>query len=208
MFNKHIDTLFLITHTSTFNISLQALMLILQVITTFVANTPSSSTSDANKFSAALADRFYRTLYESLLDPRLSKSNKQAMYLNLLFKAMKHDTNLDRVKAFVRRFVQVLTAGVGGAGGPEFVAGGLYLLGEVRLLDFVRLPFAFDQLFCLLQLFSTVSGLRDMLKSTPSPEESETYDPRKRDPQYAHASATPLYELVGIPFCMTYPLTI
>ena len=29
-------------------------------------------------------DRFYRTLYESLLDPRLSTSSKQTLYLNLL----------------------------------------------------------------------------------------------------------------------------
>lgn len=131
MFKKHIDTLFLITHTSTFNISLQALMLILQVITTFAANAPSSSKASGSTFTTSLADRFYRTLYASLLDPRLSKSNKQAMYLNLLFKAAKIDQNLDRVKAFVRRFIQILAAGVGGSGGPEFIAGGLYLLGEV-----------------------------------------------------------------------------
>jgi len=51
------------------------------------------------------------------------------MYLNLLFKSLKSDENKERVKAFVRRFVQVL--GSGGGGGTEFVAGGLYLLGEV-----------------------------------------------------------------------------
>ncbi|TCD69479.1 hypothetical protein EIP91_007605 [Steccherinum ochraceum] len=177
IFQKHIDTLFLITHTSTFNISLQALMLILQVITTFAATAPSSSKASGNAFSAALADRFYRTLYESLLDPRLSKSNKQAMYLNLLFKAMKVDQKVERVKAFVRRLVQILVAGVGGSGGPEFVAGGLYLLGE---------------------LFSTVPGLRDMLKATTPTDDAEAYDPRKRDPQYAHASSSPLYELLPL----------
>ena len=54
------------------------------------------------------------------------------MYLNLLFKALKADPDKERVKAFVRRFVQVLASGGGGA--TEFMAGGLYLLGEVRLL--------------------------------------------------------------------------
>ena len=53
------------------------------------------------------------------------------MYLNLLFKAIKADTNLERVKAFVRRFIQVLVVGIGGSGGVEFTTGGLYLLGEV-----------------------------------------------------------------------------
>lgn len=54
------------------------------------------------------------------------------MYLNLLFKSIKADVggaSGDRVKALVRRFVQVLVAG--GSGASEFVAGGLWLLGEV-----------------------------------------------------------------------------
>ncbi|KAL4252111.1 CBF/MAK21 family protein [Abortiporus biennis] len=180
VFKKHIDTLFLITHTSTFNISLQALMLILQVITTLNStSTPSTSSTSGNSgnFATSLADRFYRTLYGSLSDPRLSKSNKQAMYLNLLFKALKADLNLERVKAFVRRFIQILVIGVGGAGGVEFVAGGLYLLGE---------------------LFSTVSGLRDILSSSKVTADAEPYDPKKRDPQYAHASSSPLYELIPL----------
>lgn len=130
-FNKHIDTLFLITHTSTFNISLQALMLILQVSSSLPASAPSTSTSEPTSLSASITGRFYRTLYSSLFDQRLSSSNKQAMYLNLLFKALKADTNMERVKAFVRRFVQILVAGVGGTGGVEFITGGLYLLGEV-----------------------------------------------------------------------------
>ncbi|OBZ73206.1 Uncharacterized protein C4F10.09c [Grifola frondosa] len=157
VFKKHIDTLFLITHTSTTTLA------------------PAASSSS---FATALTDRFYRTLYASLTDARLATSNKQAMYLNLLFKALKADRNVDRVKAFVRRFVQVLAVGVGGGGGVEFVAGGLYLLGE---------------------LFSTTPELKGMLSisvSKKSAVEGEEYDPRKRDPQYAHASASPIYELV------------
>ena len=136
VFVKHMDTLFLITHTSTFNISLQALMLILQVTTALPPATASTSKEGASTFSTSLKDRFYRTLYSSLLDQRLATSSKQAMYLNLLFKALKADTNVDRVKAFVRRFIQVLVVGVSGTGGVEFVAGGLYLLGEVSDLAF------------------------------------------------------------------------
>lgn len=137
VFKKHIDTLFLITHTSTFNISLQALTLILQISTALSDSAPPSSSKNAEpSFSRSLADRFYRTLYTSLLDPRLSTSNKQAMYLNLLFKALKADHNLERVKAFVRRFIQILAVGVGGTGGVEFVSGGLYLLGEVSGKDY------------------------------------------------------------------------
>lgn len=55
------------------------------------------------------------------------------MYLNLLFKSIKADAGNfegERVKAVVRRFVQVLVSGGGGA--TEFIAGGLFLLGEVK----------------------------------------------------------------------------
>ncbi|KZT01908.1 CBF-domain-containing protein [Laetiporus sulphureus 93-53] len=178
IFKAHIDTLFLITHTSTFNISLQALTLIFH-ITSSLASHSSSTNSSAAAFANSLTDRFYRTLYTSLTDVRLGESNKQAMYLNLLFKALKADKNIERVKAFVRRFVQVLTVGTGGGGSAEFVTGGSYLLGE---------------------LFQTVSSLRGLLNGERRSKvsEAETYDPRKRDPQFAHASATPMYELLPL----------
>ena len=84
------------------------------------------------------------------------------MYLNLFFKSVKADAAVavattdtegangseiateraergERVKALIRRFLQVLVSGGGGA--PEFIAGGLYLLGEVgvvvRLFSFL-----------------------------------------------------------------------
>ena len=122
-FKKHLDTLFLITHKSTFNITLQALLLIHQISTT--------ASSSSSSSIGSVTDRFYRTLYASLYDPRLSASSKQAMYLNLLFKCIKSDKNLERAKAFVRRFIQILASG--GGGGTEFTAGGLHLLGEVSL---------------------------------------------------------------------------
>lgn len=128
--NKNIDTLFLITHKSTFNISLQALTLIHHITTSLAP--PASST-----VSTKIADRYYRTLYASLHDPRLASSSKQAMYLNLFFKSLKSDENGERVKAMVRRFVQILACGgVGGSGGggTEFTVGGLYLLGEVSVI--------------------------------------------------------------------------
>ncbi|KAI0819759.1 CBF/Mak21 family-domain-containing protein [Trametes gibbosa] len=186
VFQKHIDTLFRITHTSTFNISLQALTLILQISTTL--SSPSSqqpstsSQASPSAFTTTLRDRFCRTLYASLTDPRLSTSNKQALYLNLLFKALKADHDAQRVAAFVRRFVQVLASGVGAGGAIEFVAGGLYLLGE---------------------LFGTTPSIKSLLyslKPRPAPAADDTapYDPRKRDPQYAHALATPMYELIPL----------
>ncbi|KAF9005217.1 CBF/Mak21 family-domain-containing protein [Cyathus striatus] len=167
--NEHIDTLFLITHTSTFNISIQALVLIQQI--------SSSLASNSSAVSKSIVDRYYRTLYVSLHDPRLANSSKQAMYLNLLFKSIKADAgneNGERIKAIVKRFTQVLTGG--GSGATEFVAGGLYLLGE---------------------LFSTIPGLRTLVTKGES-HNGEPYDPKKRDPQYAHASSSALWELTPL----------
>ena len=109
------STLFLLVHTSTFNISLRALTLIQQVAASFPPSSP-------------VVSRFYRALYATLLDSRLHTTRNQALFLNLLFKSLKADSNQSRIMAFVKRFCQVL---VNGFGGSEFVAGGLWLLGEV-----------------------------------------------------------------------------
>lgn len=106
------DTLFRITHSGTFNISIQALGLIYQVTAA----------------REAVSDRFYRTLYDSLLDPRLASSSKQALYLNLLFKAIKGDNSLPRQSAFIKRVIQILSLHQ-----AQFICGALFLMGEVRL---------------------------------------------------------------------------
>ncbi|CAE6415012.1 unnamed protein product [Rhizoctonia solani] len=174
MFDKHMNTLFRITHSAPFNISIQALVLIEKV-------------SSANK---SISDRFYRTLYDSILDPRLLTSSKQAMYLNLIFKAMKADKSYRRVVAFVKRMLQSLTVHQ-----PPFICGALYLLGE---------------------LFNTTPGLRDLLKDNEVKRNQvttsedledptrgdESYDPKKRDPQWANAHRTCLWEL--LPFLHHY----
>ncbi|KAF8888403.1 CBF/Mak21 family-domain-containing protein [Gymnopilus junonius] len=177
--DKHMDTLFLITHTSTFNISLQALVLIQHITASLSAPSSEPVSSSSSSLAKSITDRYYRTLYASLHDTRLAASSKQAMYLNLFFKSVKTDAgnaNNERVRALVRRFVQVLVS-AGSAGATEFVAGGLFLLGE---------------------LFSTTPGLRGMINEKPKKDVEEAYDPKKREPQFAHASALPLWELTPL----------
>lgn len=113
------NTLFLITHTGTFNTTIQALQLVFQICSQTLLQ--SGSTSSKNSI-----DRFYRTMYDSLFDARLMSSSKQAMYLNLLFKSLKADTQVTRVMAFVKRLLQAL-----GMHQPPFICGALYCLGEV-----------------------------------------------------------------------------
>jgi ribosome biogenesis protein MAK21 len=182
---RHLDTLFRITHSSNFNTSVQALMLIQQLA--------------ASKQLAV--DRFYRTLYESLLDPRLISSSKHALYLNLLFRAMKNDPDVRRVKAFVKRLIQVLSLHQ-----PSFVSGVLFMIAELHA--------TFPDLHTLLdepeeneddgeEVYKDAQedGSQANGASRETPETRFTrlaaYDGRKRDPEHSNAQRSCLWELVS-----------
>ncbi|XP_075993392.1 CCAAT/enhancer-binding protein zeta isoform X2 [Genypterus blacodes] len=107
---EQLDTLFRVVHLVKFNTAVQALMLLFQVM-------------DAQQ---TVSDRYYAALYRKLLDPGLSSSSRQSMFLNLLFKSLKADIVLRRVKAFVKRLLQVSAQQ-----SPSFACGALFLLSEV-----------------------------------------------------------------------------
>lgn len=192
---KHIDTLFRITHSSNFNTSIQALLLIQQLTTTH----------------QVAAERFYRTLYESLLDPRVATSSKQAQYLNLLYRALKDDLNMQRVKAFVKRIMQVLVLHQ-----PSFICGVFFLIRELEkkfpsltsLVDEPEADESDDE-----EVFRDVPDEEDERRSvsTAATDESSSrpkrtgYDPRKRDPQHSNADKACLWELVSQRSCITGP---
>lgn len=146
------------------------------------------------------SDRFYRTLYESLLDPRVATSSKQSLYLNLLFKSLKNDLNVRRVKAFVKRIVQVL-----GMHQPSFICGVFYLIRELEktfiglssLLDQPEDNDSDDE-----EVFRDVPDEDDeQLEPAPvdeskSSKSKEKYDPRKRDPEHSNADQSCLWELL------------
>lgn len=100
-----------IVHRSTFNCSIQALMLLFQVM---------------NTKKTDVADRFYRALYSKMIDPELRTTSNQGMFLNLMYRAMKTDVVVDRIKSFVKRLLQVCS------GMPsQFVCGAMVLISEV-----------------------------------------------------------------------------
>lgn len=208
------SSLFKITHLGTFNTSIQSLSLIFQVSQSAppTSSDPSSSTPATNP----VTDRFYRTLYDSLFDPRLLTSSKQAMYLNLLFRALKADRETKRVMAFVKRLCQMF-----GLAGVPFLSGALYLLGEVS-----HYGIWFGVMKLMRQLFSTTPGLKRMLiepeddgeeRFVDAPEAGEAprpvpvpavevggkdkvddgYDGKKREPLYAKAETSCLWEIVS-----------
>lgn len=176
------DTLFRITHSSNFNTSIQALMLIEQLATS----------------KHLSVDRFYRTLYESLLDPRLVTSSKHALYLNLLYRALKADLNIKRVKAFVKRMLQVVTLHQ-----PPFICGILFLVKELEAV-FPELKSLFSD--------PEEDGTEDeVFKDVPEDGEATiaevpvmkqsnhtaVYDGRKRDPEHSNADKSCLWDIVS-----------
>ncbi|KAI8907078.1 CBF/Mak21 family-domain-containing protein [Powellomyces hirtus] len=192
VFDTHMATLFRITHIGTFNTSIQSLSLIFQV----------------QSSRQSISDRFYRTLYGTLVDLRLYTASKQAMYLNLLFRAIKADTSTVRVKAFVKRLVQICAVA-----NVPFVCAALFLIGEVAktrpgIWAMVNLPEDKDE--------DDVERFVDVLdeEDRSAKEEQEAaavesaderegasgnkmakYDGKKRDPLYCNADSSCLWEL-------------
>lgn len=173
----HLDTLFRITHSSNFNTSIQALILIQQIA--------------ATKHLAV--DRFYRTLYESLLDPRLVTSSKQTLYLNLIFKSLKNDVDVRRVKAFVKRMLQIVNLHQ-----PPFICGILYLVAELEV--------TFKDLKSLLndpedneddgeEVYRDADAEDAPEKTDGTAKKSNAYDGRKRNPEFSNAHRSCLWEI-------------
>lgn len=105
---EHVDTLYRLVHLSSFNISLQVLMLLYHVT------------------GEKMADRFYAALYRKLTDSKLLTSTHQAMLLSLLYKALLKDTQTDRIKMFIKRLLQISLFVQ-----PSFSCGILYLVSRL-----------------------------------------------------------------------------
>lgn len=188
----HLDTLFRVAHSSNFNTSVQALILTQQICNGRVES----------------QDRFYRVLYESLLDSRLLTSSKQALYLNLLYKALRADYNEDRIKGFAKRLLQIATSHQ-----APFSCGVIYLLRELEKTC-PNLSSMVDE--STENLFDEEEVFRDVNEDTSSQPDLEKnaikendapqttgkahskYDPRKRDPIFASAKNAALWELAPL----------
>lgn len=182
-YERHLDTLFKVTHSSNFNTSIQALMLIQQL-------------QGSHQGSI---DRFYRTLYESLLDPRLLTSSKQALYLNLLFRALRSDLNVKRVKAFTKRLLQVVAMHQ-----ASFTCGSLYLFRELEGV-FANLETFIDQTEVNSDDEEDFRDVQEQLPNEASQNDGPSltrrnkptakYDGKKRDPEYSNADRSSLWEV-------------
>ncbi|OMH80027.1 Ribosome biogenesis protein MAK21 [Zancudomyces culisetae] len=149
---NYIQTLYRASHSSNFNVVIQTMMFLYQLT---IVNGISSK------------DRFYSSLYSTLLDYRIESSSKKALYLNLLLKAMQADSDIDRLAAFVKRIFQIILYQ-----STPFVCGLLYLISQVSM----KTPE-------ILTLWKTDSS-----------KNFTTYDPSKRDPRYSNAKSASYHE--------------
>jgi ribosome biogenesis protein MAK21 len=89
--SDQLDTLHKLVHVSSFGVALHALCLLHQVA----------------QASSAIEDRFYTSLYKKMLDPDVIKSKHHALFLNIVYKSLKSDTQLTRIQAFIKRLLQI-----------------------------------------------------------------------------------------------------
>jgi ribosome biogenesis protein MAK21 len=183
-FDTQLDTLYRITHSSNFNTGVQAMILI-QMIT---------------QTKQVTADRYYRTLYESLLDPRLMTSSKQVMYMNLLYKSLKSDLSVKRVQAFVKRIIQILPYHE-----ASFICSAIYLVSEIaKTVPSIGTMLSDPELLDEDEEEHFVDAPEDgdeqavAKKPTNGARQSSVYDARKRDPLHANADRSCLWELVPL----------
>uniref|UniRef100_A0A8C8FLT6 CCAAT/enhancer-binding protein zeta n=1 Tax=Oncorhynchus tshawytscha TaxID=74940 RepID=A0A8C8FLT6_ONCTS len=199
---EQLDTLFKVVHLAKFNTAVQALMLLFQVM-------------DSQQI---VSDRYYVALYRKLMDPGLTLCSRQSMFLNLLYKSLKADIVLRRVKGFVKRLLQVSCEQ-----NPTFACGALFLVSEVmkakpglKLLlqecgdgeeeNFKDLKEEEDDEERFVDSDKVEEGQREIIpKPTASSwvhhqnieggKSMDTYDPLHRNPLFCGADHTTLWEL-------------
>ncbi|KAL7888530.1 hypothetical protein AOLI_G00035040 [Acnodon oligacanthus] len=202
---EQMDTLFKVVHMVKFSTALQALMLLFQVM-------------DSQQ---SVSDRYYVALYRKLLDPGLFVCSRQSMFLNLLYKSLKTDVVLRRIKAFVKRLLQVSCGQ-----SPAFACGALFLVSEVMKSKPGLKLLLQEQEDAEEEKFEDLKGEEDddeeerfvdadkveegqsQIPEHPKPTASwvhhknleggksrESYDPTHRNPLYCGANYTTLWEL-------------
>ncbi|KAJ1960465.1 RNA-binding ribosome biosynthesis protein mak21, partial [Dispira parvispora] len=204
-FDEYVEMLFRLIHFRNFNTVIQAFVLLYQM----------------SQVKVALRDRFYRALYEAMLDFRLVLSSKQVMFLNVLLKSLSTDPSSPRVMAFVKRMLQIATFH-----DPSMVCGLLFVVGKVMssrppLHGMINQPEdndgeeRFDDVVSDVEeeVAAETPTTVDALEKSDSEDEqnpdaqahsvpnaatskSEKYDSAKRDPRYALAEITCLWELL------------
>ncbi|CAI5466910.1 unnamed protein product [Closterium sp. Yama58-4] len=199
----HTPLLFRMVHAASFNLGVQALLLLFQLMAK----------------SAALSTRYYRALYSVLFSPALAKSSKGPMFMALVFKSMKADVNLPRIAAFAKRLLQVALQQQ-----ATFACGALLLISQVLKLrpmlwtailepeantDDVE-HFVDADKEAATNEDGFIEGKKERGKGGEEGDEEEdgeeegrqrregTYDPKQREPSLCHADRACWWELAAL----------
>uniref|UniRef100_A0A1I8IWX0 CBF domain-containing protein n=1 Tax=Macrostomum lignano TaxID=282301 RepID=A0A1I8IWX0_9PLAT len=163
--SEHARLLFGLVHLAGFNVGVQCLLVLFQLV----------------QRDPSLSDRFYRALYQRLLD--IGPVAKRAMLMHLLYRSLSWDSRLPRVRAFVRRILQVATMQ-----DSAFACASLLLIGQ---LEGDRPGLVTDMLSG-----GAAPAPADATTGTPmAAAAAASYDPLSRQPEFCGAEAEPLWEL-------------
>ncbi|PAA94009.1 hypothetical protein BOX15_Mlig016617g2, partial [Macrostomum lignano] len=166
--SEHARLLFGLVHLAGFNVGVQCLLVLFQLV----------------QRDPSLSDRFYRALYQRLLD--IGPVAKRAMLMHLLYRSLSWDSRLPRVRAFVRRILQVATMQ-----DSAFACASLLLIGQ---LEGDRPGLVTDMLSG-----GAAPATADATTGTPmaaaAAAAAASYDPLSRQPEFCGAEAEPLWEL-------------
>ncbi|KAL7554117.1 hypothetical protein ACHAWF_017518 [Thalassiosira exigua] len=123
---QHVDSLYRISHTAPPAAATQALMLLFQLAVGSGSEEASPVKSD-DETVVARKDRFYRALYSKLIDGEMYAGRQVTLFFNLVYKAMKYDSSMERVSAFSKRFLHTVLHL-----SSSIICGALFLLSEVQ----------------------------------------------------------------------------
>jgi len=189
------------SHQCTLKIRIQALILLFQFL----------------KTSSTLPDRFFRVLYEVLFVEELKINSSCQQFYDVLYSALKEDFSIPRVKAFIKRVLQVAVH----AEAP-FAISSLLLVarllqahdGAISLVKFSEhskfnnedaeevfkdAPDEDDRLFNQTEDLKRAPKDNEFLLSKNIEEKQRNtgeYDPYKREPLYANADGSLLFEVL------------
>ena len=214
---RHIDALFRLVHENNFSTSTQALVLISNMAIPIdtkskgksdaqirrdkqrkakddlLASSSSSMSEDdrlvvVNEAKKDLSTRFYRALYSQLLSDQIISRSKNVMFLNLLYRSMKNDSNDTRTIAFLKRLLICSTHSA-----PHIAAGLIFLAAEV----IKHKPFLLELI--LKEESQEFQGVDESKSLSGSAAEGSisfgNYDPNKREPSFSVSGNLGLWEL-------------
>ncbi|KAJ1979707.1 RNA-binding ribosome biosynthesis protein mak21 [Dimargaris xerosporica] len=186
VFEGYVELLMRLTKTPNFNTVVQTLGLLHQLTSA----------------KPHMSDQYFNALYASLLHPSLGTASKHAMYLNILYRSLTMDVSMQRVMAFFKRALQVAAYHQ-----PPFICGLFYILAQLlrnrpSLVTLLREPedHGEEEFNDAQSSAGDASDIDDKPAGSltlTKPKPNQCYDPYKRNPLFARADTSCLWEIVS-----------